>query len=583
MKRSLKPIDSLPIWAKENGIILNGVTLAISPSGYGTGLVTTSRHSKPGSLFIQVPSHLLFSKGRVWELAQEDEDLAQILAANGEFTQTTRGTILIFLLMQIAHTSPDLLESGSERLPIGKPGPFAEYVQYIQTETSLPTFWSGEDTDHFWGTSLERHHAAKMRSLATEFEQFKASCKDLHWAEIWLGGEERGCLTFQDWLTVDAMWRSRAMDLSGEAGDDCRECLVPVMDMANHTPDGIAAYELAVDGNGKKCAELRLDMDLAPTLTHQGGLMPYQGANVVRKGSEITISYGNIKGAAEMIFSYGFLDHNLPDARSMMLGWKLPEDDPLRFEKVAALDLEPGIQIYTPGGAESSEVCFAGAAVWAMSINEEDGLKIVRNTEPPSSSFQQNDDCNDPVLPLQTPSDEDNNNESTSYNLFFKGTLITSKSHLLDILKHDRAALVFRTRAYAYVLMRVEEELSRLASSHPSTDEDDSTNAEDEKEGSSASSRARICQQLRHLEITLLSKAAEYFSAQISTLIEHPDVVNYSILLEQGLTLPELSDAEQWARFEDEHDERNRVGYVSALEEKLERLATTGGREVNGV
>jgi hypothetical protein len=54
-------------------------------------------------------------------------------------------------------------------------------------------------------------------------------------------------LTFDDWMCVDAMYRSRALEFPG-TGD----CMVPCVDMANHASgDATAAlYETDGDGNG---------------------------------------------------------------------------------------------------------------------------------------------------------------------------------------------------------------------------------------------------------------------------------------------------------------------------------------------
>lgn len=54
-------------------------------------------------------------------------------------------------------------------------------------------------------------------------------------------------ITFDDWMRIDAMYRSRALEFPG-AGD----CMMPCVDMANHASgDATAAlYETDEDGNG---------------------------------------------------------------------------------------------------------------------------------------------------------------------------------------------------------------------------------------------------------------------------------------------------------------------------------------------
>ena len=54
-------------------------------------------------------------------------------------------------------------------------------------------------------------------------------------------------ITFDDWMHVDAMYRSRALEFPG-VGD----AMVPCIDMANHASGDatVALYEIDNDGNG---------------------------------------------------------------------------------------------------------------------------------------------------------------------------------------------------------------------------------------------------------------------------------------------------------------------------------------------
>jgi hypothetical protein len=54
-------------------------------------------------------------------------------------------------------------------------------------------------------------------------------------------------ITFEDWMLVDAMYRSRALEFPG-AGDS----MMPCVDMANHASGEATAalYETDEDGNG---------------------------------------------------------------------------------------------------------------------------------------------------------------------------------------------------------------------------------------------------------------------------------------------------------------------------------------------
>jgi hypothetical protein len=73
-------------------------------------------------------------------------------------------------------------------------------------------------------------------------------------------------ITFDDWMQVDAMYRSRALEFPG-VGD----AMVPCVDMANHASgNGTAAlYETDEDGNG---------------------LLLLREGKEIQKGGEITIT-----------------------------------------------------------------------------------------------------------------------------------------------------------------------------------------------------------------------------------------------------------------------------------------------------
>lgn len=126
-------------------------------------------------------------------------------------------------------------------------------------EELLPTFWTENERELLIGTTLKPAIEAKIKSLNKEFEQLRSATEPIKWcAEEWWD-EEDGHLSFDDWLQVDAMYRSRALEFPG-IGDS----MVPCVDMANHASgDATAAlYETDSDGNaalllrdGKKLKE----------------------------------------------------------------------------------------------------------------------------------------------------------------------------------------------------------------------------------------------------------------------------------------------------------------------------------------
>jgi hypothetical protein len=83
--------------------------------------------------------------------------------------------------------------------------------------------------------------------LLREFETFRTATENISWCKKYWWDEDEGLLNFEDWMLVDAMYRSRALEFPG-VGD----CMVPCVDMANHASGAATAaiYETDDDGNG---------------------------------------------------------------------------------------------------------------------------------------------------------------------------------------------------------------------------------------------------------------------------------------------------------------------------------------------
>lgn len=150
---------------------------------------------------------------------------------------------MIFLIMQITHTSP---ETTHEPHRIGVSSPWTEYVRYMPSSITLPTFYTEEELELLRGTSLRLAVDAKVISLEKEFEHLRKSTEGIAWCEKLWWDEETGRFTFDDWRYVDAVYRSRMVDLpsSGHA-------MVPCVDMANHASDDAvkALYDEDAEGN----------------------------------------------------------------------------------------------------------------------------------------------------------------------------------------------------------------------------------------------------------------------------------------------------------------------------------------------
>lgn len=225
-------------------------------------------------------------------------------------------------------------------------GPFTDYVTFLPKRISLPTFYTSEERDLLIGTSLKDALNQKLDSLDREFEELKQATSHIEWCQKYWWDEDDGDVTIVDWKLVDAMYRSRALDLP-----QIGHAMVPVLDMANHISDNRRNARFEVGENGDVL------------------LVREDGAKI-EEGEEINITYG-AGGACETIFSYGFLDEGALSARELFLTMDIPLDDPLRIPKKAAAKEPPGIRVFVDS---DGLIRWEGALVWWAAVNEEDGL-----------------------------------------------------------------------------------------------------------------------------------------------------------------------------------------------------------------
>ncbi|RYP30893.1 hypothetical protein DL767_006025 [Monosporascus sp. MG133] len=91
----------------------------------------------------------------------------------------------------------------------------------------------------------------------------------------------------------------------------------------------------------------------------------------ISPGTEITINYGHKKSAAEMLFSYGFIDPHSAMKR-ISLPLELIDDDPLIKAKLHVFGATPTLEINEDDGVPRWSAPF----VYLMCLNEEDGLEF---------------------------------------------------------------------------------------------------------------------------------------------------------------------------------------------------------------
>ncbi|KAK4964228.1 hypothetical protein LTR66_012406 [Elasticomyces elasticus] len=340
------------------------------------------------------------------------------------------------------------------------------YIKYLPAEL-LPTFWSDRERELLIGTTLAPAVSAKKKSLYREFERLRSSTAHLPWCVRCWWDEVDGLVTFDDWLQVDAMYRSRALEFPG-LGD----CMVPCVDMANHTSGDVTAAVYERDGDGDALLLLR-------------------DGKAVEGGDEVTITYGDEKGACEMVFSYGFIEDRMESARSLFLDLSMLQDDPLKKAKATVSDAAPGFRIFE----RDSQIGWEGDYIWLICVNEEDGLDF---------SVAQTVDGD------------------RELRAFWKGQELKDVSNFKALLEPDPMWNVFQLRAVSLLQDRVASQLTTLYRSDERVEATPRGEGTDVRDGPWG-----IAVHLRELESELLEKAYEHFEEQKVRLAEDDVVKRY--------------------------------------------------------
>lgn len=282
MRRQYLPLQSLPAWARLNGIVTNGVAFqnlssSESDTDKGNAIVATEEKSSHENdslpqVLLQVPRELVLSLETVQDYSKSDQDFREVLEACGGFgrvcfvfilhtlavtctdkQQTTRGAIMLFLLVQITHSSPDT------KLQVGMSSPWSEYIKFFPPSFPLPTCYSDEEQQLLRGTSLAAVIEAKISSLELEFRRLRQCTENIPWCrQIWWE-EGTGSLTEDDWKYVDAAYRSRMVDLPGSG-----HAMVPCIDMANHVSGSDVRALYDADSEGNAILQLRWGKTMRP-------------------------------------------------------------------------------------------------------------------------------------------------------------------------------------------------------------------------------------------------------------------------------------------------------------------------------
>ncbi|KAI1967154.1 hypothetical protein LOZ58_000653 [Ophidiomyces ophidiicola] len=450
------PITALAAWAKLNDVCLDGIEVRSLPP---TTTTTTTKadggggglHEKGAGLFatrdrqpaqarpagddgpevlVRVPADLVLALTTVETHAKSDRYLREVLDATGDFGKTARGAILLFLLLLLTHASQDC--PGEAKSHVGLSNPWTGYLQFLPEVYPLPTFYSDGELEILRATSLQAALEAKLGSLEREFEQLRQWTGDIPWCRAnWWDGES-GKLTFHDWKVVDAMYRSRALDLP-EYG----HAMVPCLDMANHASGAETRALYEMDEERNIVLQVRYGQSLRAgdevTITLQE--MEQRQTNEIN-----ALRYGDEKGAAEMIFSYGFLEGTVTNARQLFLELQIPDDDPLKPAKMMACNDPPGVRVFTRMDPhDRPKMDWESAFVWWVCVNEEDGLGF--------EVLQSNDG-------------------GREVQAAWKGSALRSSAQLRAQLEEDPLWDVYRLRAVVTIQERLLDQQRQLADSH---------------------------------------------------------------------------------------------------------------------
>ncbi|KAK3716010.1 hypothetical protein LTR37_006740 [Vermiconidia calcicola] len=280
------------------------------------------------------------------------------------------------------------------------------------------------------------------------------------------------------------MYRSRALDLPGIG-----YCMVPCVDLANHAAGDatVANYEKDTDGD-------------AVLLLREG--------KRVDEGAEVTITYGDEKGACEMLFSYGFLDDNAQSAETLFLSLTISNDDALQTVKMKIADCAPGFKLIDigDGGIE-----WTGDFIWLLCVSEDDGLRF------------------------ETARTVDGASEIEAS--FGDDSLSGGAGQLHSLLGKTELWDVYRLRAITLLQQRVFDQLQVLYTTQDDADTVPHGDGTDIREAPYA-----FAMTLRRLEFELMERAYEEFEKQKMQLVQSPVVVRYLAEM-NGAPLPANSGA----------------------------------------
>lgn len=237
--------------------------------------------------------------------------------------------------------------------------------------------------------------------------------------------------------------------------------MVPCLDMANHAVKANSHYK-----QGHNADVLLM-------------LKPEQKVEI---GEELTIDYGSVKSAAEMLFSYGFIDDSSSVASLVLHITPFP-DDPLGKAKVMMYGKPPTLRV----SASDDSFELSCPFIYLMCIGEDDGLSF--------KTLQETDGtCGEPRV-------------------FWKDTDVTDSTDCFeDIISSDPLRDVFTLRAMVLLKYIVEDQMESLSASEHMAN---ALHSNLENPTVEIQSIHRAASKLRVIEAGLIRKCLEWLESEV--------------------------------------------------------------------
>ncbi|GAO47452.1 SET domain-containing protein [Saitoella complicata NRRL Y-17804] len=429
--------------SKLPGFVTDFVKSAALPNR-GIGLVAT-RQPPADAPLLTVPADYVISHETIAEYAQEHmEECAAFVQAIEtlpiELPIHPRLMVTLFLL-SIPHLE---IPQGTSR-PRGEF--YRAFYDALPKKIPLPSTWTETEREIIQGTSIA--NATQPRQFRNKF--IHGALRASEFAPSWVKN-----LSLEQYVLADTWYTSRCLDGS---------IMVPILDFANHSSKANARWER--NEAGDMMLVLRDDL-----------------AEVVKEGDEITISYGEEKGSGELLFTYGFLEEELPYSKQMT-ALAIPDGDDVAYELEAKME------------------------VWKARAVGPPRLTLTVNTDGEHVEW----DC--PWFYLYILEDDDNIDFMSGYGshepglttlrAYIDDEFINEPADIVRILKARRNKWpVYQSRANRAVLQCVEKQLQVLR--------------ETDELANNVAGREEVCRlglKLREQEMQLLEKVKEQLSQEV--------------------------------------------------------------------